>query len=573
MKFTSKNSKLTRILALTLVLTFLLGMSALTSAEDDHGELPFEPIDIEVQPSGDEEDLEPQFGEEDDSDEPDDEEDDIDPQNDDDATSYPDNEPDEPSLNTMGQTTADTDPVSSPEIASSATANAADAATLTLLLNDEVTEVINVTAWLLEPTGAIALKMDKTIVLADSTNSYNATIGGNITGGYTISVQGSQQYHGQLNINGTFDCSFNVTNGWIYFDNSSAVLGLNRTLTIGANSSNNWGYVAINGTFVNNGNIIINGNGTMQINEGATLLNSGTVTINRFRTDDYGYYLGDLSVYGAFNNNGGTVNNNGRITSLPTGMFQRPTTLRNANGIITGRSASNFSGAFSFLTFDANGGAVGWYESPSIVMAEPSGIVFDLTKFGFMIGMYERTGYAFSGWFSQRTGGTLIEMDNTAFAGAGQTLFAQWVEATSPKEIVDFLRAPGDSTLTLKIYPEVWYSVNIYLEDFGLSSIVLGGNKTIIAGAEDNGSVSIYIRDGGLTGDYTLTIRRGQLGVNGIVNCNITLTDWASFSNWSSDGDSNAALAAGRVINAENGSVDISRRFENRGTIRVNHMW
>jgi hypothetical protein len=108
------------------------------------------------------------------------------------------------------------------------TAAASDAATLLALLNDNVTTVINVTGNFGVP-GNVVLQRDKTIIFDQDW----ITLSGNITGGNTITVSSVQDSWGGLSINGTFDCSFVALNASIGFSNSSSVLGLNRTITAG----------------------------------------------------------------------------------------------------------------------------------------------------------------------------------------------------------------------------------------------------------------------------------------------------------------------------------------------------
>jgi hypothetical protein len=557
-------------------------MSVLTQSEDDYEALPLESIDEPTSPPDVEDDTEPPPDDEDDADLPeddvdaadplpdDDEDDAAPPEDDEDDAAPPDEEEEEEEDTTAAfedvpQAAADIVQLQTLDIEVASTATATTAAELQALLNDNVTETINIDTWISDPVGAVALQMDKTINITTPpgpTSLSGASINGNISGGFTITVTGNQQ-GGHLGISGIFDCSFIVVNASISIHTSAAALGSNRSITVG-DSSGNWGHVSVHGTFVNNGTITLNGG--LHVETGATFVNSGVITLNAFFHDNYDQ-MGQINIYGAFNNSNGTVNNNGRISVHSTGSFQRPTTLSNAEGFLWGRAASNFSGAFSFLTFDANGGRL-WDDSPLVVMVEPAGVVFNLSKFNYHMGFSPPAGYAFNGWFTQRTGGTRVDMENTAFQGAGQTLFAQWVEATTASEIINFLQAPGDGTFTMKTHPGVWYNVDVR------QNITLGGNKTIIAGThtENSGTARVEIY-GNLTGGFTLTIQRGELSVLGEIDCNIRLTEWGHFQSWGYDGSFNALLRAGRTIDATNGHVHISSNFDNRGTITTqNHI-
>jgi uncharacterized repeat protein (TIGR02543 family) len=445
------------------------------------------------------------------------------------------------------------------------------AAEVAALLNDNVTNVINITDDV-EILSDIVLQRNKII---NNPGFFLVTIVGNITGGFTLTA------NGHLNIEGTFDCSINLPDeGYVGINNNLATLNAGRTLTIGGGGLGDpASMVFVNSAFINNGNIVIggvngqlhvssllnpttpttfinNGNitvaGKMYIGEGSIFSNSGTVSLSW-------YYYARLTVEGTFDNNGGTVNNGGRIDVLDTGTFQMPTTLSNADGLITGVSGSNFSGDFIFLTFDANGGNI--FFVPTAVMAESRGSVFDLTKF--IWGVETPTDLAFSGWFTERVGGTRIDLhDTTAFDGAGRTLYAQYVELTTAAELIEFLEESGDGTFVLKTYPNVFSFTHIF------DNIILGGNKTIIA-RDASGSVARVTINGNISGDFTLTMQNSGLAVIGEIDCNITLID-THFGNVGT-GES-TLLKDGRTIDASRGSFEPHTNFENRGTIIVSYM-
>jgi len=158
------------------------------------------------------------------------------------------------------------------------------------------------------------------------------------------------------------------------------------------------------------------------------------------------------------------------------------------------------------------------------------------------------------------TGDDRVNWNNISFPGAGVTFYAQWVPTTPVADVINFLQASGDGTMTLLHYPDTGYSIQIN------QNIVLGGNKTLITGTNNSGWIHILL-SGNITGNYTLTLERGAIGVNGLVDCNITLNN-ATFGNWS--GNLKTVLASGRTINATNGTLGVNDTFENNGTINAN---
>jgi len=89
------------------------------------------------------------------------------------------------------------------------------------------------------------------------------------------------------------------------------------------------------------------------------------------------------------------------------------------------------SGAFDFITFNANKGHIDMWHPPSTtaLAAAPSGTTFDLyiITSNLWANRDERdTGFWQIGWFTAPEGGTLIDYENRAFNGAGLTFYAQW---------------------------------------------------------------------------------------------------------------------------------------------------
>jgi uncharacterized protein (TIGR02145 family)/uncharacterized repeat protein (TIGR02543 family) len=84
-----------------------------------------------------------------------------------------------------------------------------------------------------------------------------------------------------------------------------------------------------------------------------------------------------------------------------------------------------YTGVHYTITFDANGGAV----DPTSEETDVGGILQDLPT-------PERDGYAFIGWFTEKTGGTAVST-NTVFSKE-ETVYAQWVLITSSMYTVTF---------------------------------------------------------------------------------------------------------------------------------------
>ena len=449
--------------------------------------------------------------------------------------------------------------------------DADDAATLEELLNNNTTQIINIAGSIFDSTEPIELQMDKIIIFTDPNEWFNINLGGNITGNHTITFMGP----GSASIGGTFDCHFIVSFRSIININNTATLNPDRKITVGV-AENGGGaglYINRNATFENKGEIIVN-NGEIYIDEDATFVNSGTVNTNFEEVSYPGYtrsYNGSITIYGTLNDSLGTINNNGRIIVQETGSFQKPTNLINDNGLIIGKSGSNFGSGFSFLTFNGNGGTVYNNEWSSLVMAELSGSTFDLTKWYWYMGYSHPDEYAFLGWYTAATGGTKINLqEETAYQGA--TLFAQWAVATTADELIAFLQATdGPDELQLLVYDDVSY--NIWIDQ----DITLGGSKTLIAGNANNGKVNMQI-NGSISGDYLLSIEYGHLSVSGDIDCDITVTN-AGFEVFDSGGpggsSSSSELKAGRTINAEDGHIYINpnKTFENNGIISSNEIY
>ena len=79
---------------------------------------------------------------------------------------------------------------------------------------------------------------------------------------------------------------------------------------------------------------------------------------------------------------------------------------------------AHWDGDANTLTFDANGG-----ECPEDVRVVDTG-----EKYG-ALPQADRTGYAFNGWFTDRTGGTQVSADTTMATG-GATVYAHWTANT-----------------------------------------------------------------------------------------------------------------------------------------------
>ncbi len=83
------------------------------------------------------------------------------------------------------------------------------------------------------------------------------------------------------------------------------------------------------------------------------------------------------------------------------------------------------------VSFNINGGTG---ETPAPITVTYGGTYGTLPK-------PERTGYGFTGWFTEAQGGTRITADTQVAITAGQTLYARWVELIEiPKEIFTFTK-------------------------------------------------------------------------------------------------------------------------------------
>jgi len=84
-----------------------------------------------------------------------------------------------------------------------------------------------------------------------------------------------------------------------------------------------------------------------------------------------------------------------------------------------------YTGVHHTITFDANGGTV----DPPTEETDVGGILQDLP-------MPERDGYAFTGWYTEKTGGTTVST-STVFNSAA-TVYAQWILKTKSMYTVTF---------------------------------------------------------------------------------------------------------------------------------------
>jgi len=235
---------------------------------------------------------------------------------------------------------------------------------------------------------------------------------------------------GNLHVGGEINCNISLKE-WASFSvwqSRNTILATGRTIT-GAED----GGIYIGGAFENKGTITVE---NIWVGDYGTFTNSGIININSYDVYesawDYTWTQhGSLGIRGKFINNGGTINNRGKIYASGSGSFQMPTNLVTAGGLMFGEKAANFSGSFDFLTLNANGGYFDWWWPPSVssVVAVPRGALFDLTLLDRIWVSRDKDNdmhYVLIGWSTAATGGEKIDTTNKAFDGTGKTFFALW---------------------------------------------------------------------------------------------------------------------------------------------------
>ncbi len=160
--------------------------------------------------------------------------------------------------------------------------------------------------------------------------------------------------------------------------------------------------------------------------------NGGEVSTES-KTVKYGDVYGELPVP---SRNGYTFG--GWYTSTVGGSQVTAATVveLTANQTLYARWTANVVTSYT-VTFDANGGSVGT-TSKTVTNGGTYGELPTPT----------RSGYTFSGWYTQTSGGTQIASSMTVSLTANQTLYAHWVEVVTPEPEPEPARTLGLTDLT-----------------------------------------------------------------------------------------------------------------------------
>jgi uncharacterized repeat protein (TIGR02543 family) len=204
------------------------------------------------------------------------------------------------------------------------------------------------------------------------------------------------------------------------------------------------------------------------------------------------------------------------VTGLGTGTYTATITVSGANGI-----SSSFEVSFTVyapgapvytVTFDASGGM------PAISTAQTGYDDNTVT----LPGNPGRTGYTFSGWYTEANGGGAAFTATTPVT-ADATVYAKWLSANANLASLsvdagwlDQTFSPSTTSYTMTVpYTTTSVTVSATEGDFGKASVAFpDGNPVSLNPGPNTIRVRVTAEDGSATRTYTITVTRTPLSAN-----------------------------------------------------------